>query len=158
VKSAGQVGAAEQRRRQMRFMIIVKATADSEAGVMPKPDVFEEMGRFNGELIEAGVLLAADGLHPSTEGARVTKTGGRLTVVDGPFSEAKELIAGFWIISAKDKEEALSWVKRIPLDDGETVELRRVFEAADFADMLPPEQIAREVAMRAENEQRMAQR
>ena len=142
----------------MRFMIIVKATANSEAGVMPKPEAFEAMGRFNGQLIEAGVLLAADGLHPSKAGARVTNNGGKLTVVDGPFAEAKELIAGFWIISAKDKEEALSWVKRIPLDDGETVELRRVYEAADFADALPPEQIAREEAVRAENEKRMAQR
>ncbi len=142
----------------MRFMIIVKATADSEAGVMPAPEAFEAMGRFNEQLIEAGVLLAGDGLHPSKEGARVTSKGGKLTVVDGPFTEAKELIAGFWIISAKDKEEALSWVKRIPFDDGETIELRRVFEAADFAEVLPPEQIAKEEEMRAANEKRMAQR
>lgn len=142
----------------MRFMIIVKATADSEAGVMPAPEAFEAMGRFNEQLIEAGVLLAGDGLHPSKEGARVTSKGGKLTVVDGPFAEAKELIAGFWIISAKDKEEALSWVKRIPFDDGETIELRRVFEAADFAEVLPPEQIAKEEEMRAANERRMAQR
>lgn len=141
----------------MRFMIIVKATADSEAGVMPAPEVFEAMGRFNEQLIEAGVLLAADGLHPSREGAKVTSKDGKLTVVDGPFSETKELIAGFWIISAKDKEEALSWVRRIPFDDGETVELRRVFEAADFAEVLSPEQIAREEAMRADNEKRQAQ-
>ena len=140
----------------MRFMIIVKATTDSEAGVMPAPEAFEAMGRFNEQLIDAGVLLAGDGLHPSKEGARVTNKGGKLTVVDGPFAEAKELIAGFWIISAKDKEEALSWVKRIPFDDGETVELRRVFEAADFAEVLPPEQIAKEEALRAENEKRMA--
>jgi len=142
----------------MRFMIIVKATADSEAGVMPGPEVFEAMGKFNEALIDAGVLLAGEGLHPSKEGARVTSKGGKLTVMDGPFAETKELIAGFWIISAKDKEEALSWVRRIPFDDGETVELRRVFEAADFAEVLPPEQIAKEEAMRAENERRMAQR
>jgi hypothetical protein len=140
----------------MRFMIIVKATADTEAGVMPGPEVFEAMGRFNEQLIEAGVLLAGEGLHPSREGARVTSKNGKLTVVDGPFAETKELIAGFWVISAKDKDEALSWVKRIPLDDGETVELRRVFEAADFADVLSPEQIAREETMRAENEKRLA--
>jgi hypothetical protein len=140
----------------MRFMIIVKATADSEAGVMPAPEAFEAMGRFNEQLIEAGVLLAGDGLHPLKEGARVTSKGGKLTVVDGPFAEAKELIAGFWIISAKDKEEALSWVKRIPFDDGETIELRRVFEAADFAEVLSPEQIAKEEEMRAANEKRMA--
>jgi len=123
----------------MRFMIIVRGNADTEAGVMPAPEVFEAMGRFNEQLIEAGVLLAADGLHPTREGARVTNRGGRLEVIDGPFAEAKELIAGFWIISAKDKDEALSWVKRIPIDDGETVELRRVFEAADFAEVISPE-------------------
>lgn len=125
----------------MRFMIIVKSTPDTEAGAMPAPEVFEAMSRFNEQLIEAGVLLGAEGLHPSKEGARVTSNGGKFTVVDGPFAESKELIAGFWIISAKDKEEALSWVKRIPFDEGETVELRRVFEAADFAEVLPPERI-----------------
>ena len=128
----------------MRFMIIVKATPETEAGVMPDaPEMFEAMGKFNEQLINAGVLLAADGLHPSSEGARVTNSGGRLTVVDGPFAEAKELIAGYWVISAKDKQEALSWVKRIPFGEGETIELRRVFEAADFADMLPAEQVER---------------
>ena len=142
----------------MRFMIIVKATPDSEAGIMPKPEAFEAMGRFNEQLIEAGVLLAGDGLHPSSQGARITSTGGRIEVLDGPFTESKELIAGFWIISAKNKEEALSWVKRIPFDDGETIELRRVFEAADFAKVLPPEVIAREEGLRAKNEQRLAQR
>lgn len=142
----------------MRFMIIVQGNADTEAGVMPAPEVFEAMGRFNEQLIEAGVLLSADGLHPTKEGARVTNKGGRLEVVDGPFAESKELIAGFWIISAKDKEEALSWVKRIPIDDGETVELRRVFEAADFGEVLSPEQIEKEEKMRADNEKRMAGR
>lgn len=127
----------------MRFMIIIKGNADTEAGVMPAPEVFEAMGRFNDQLIAAGVLLGADGLHPTSEGARVTNQGGRLVVVDGPFAEAKELIAGYWIISAKDKDEALSWVKRIPIDDGETVELRRIFEATDFAETLPPDQIER---------------
>ncbi len=137
----------------MRYMIIVKANADSEAGVIPGPEVFEAMGRFNEQLIEAGVLLAADGLHPTKEGALVTNNGGRLEVIDGPFTESKELIAGFWIISAKDKEEALSWVKRIPIDEGETVELRRVFEAADFADALPPEMIEQFEAQAAKNSQ-----
>jgi hypothetical protein len=127
----------------MRFMIIVKGNTEAEAGVIPAPEVFEAMGKFNEELINAGVLLAADGLHPTREGARVTNNGGKLTVVDGPFAEAKELIAGYWVISAKDKQEALSWVKRIPIDDGETIELRRVFEAADFAEALPTEQVAR---------------
>ena len=142
----------------MRFMIIVKATADSEAGVMPGPEVFEAMGRFNEQLIDAGVLLSADGLHPSKEGARVTSKGGKLTVLDGPFAETKELIAGFWIINARDKEDAVSWVRRIPFGEGETIELRRVFEAADFAEVLPPEHIAKEEQLRADNEKRTAQR
>lgn len=136
----------------MRFMIIVKANRDTEAGVMPAPEVFEAMGRFNDELIDAGVLLAGDGLHPSSEGARVRREGGKHVVVDGPFAEAKELIAGYWLIQAKDKEEALSWARRIPLGEGEEVELRRVFEASDFADVLPPEEIAKEEAWRVANQ------
>jgi hypothetical protein len=136
----------------MRFMIIVKATKDTEAGVMPPPEAFEAMGKFNDELIDAGVLLAGDGLHPSSEGARVRREGNRRVVTDGPFSETKELIAGYWLIQAKDREEALSWVKRVPIDDGEELELRRVFEAADFAEVLPPEEIAREQAWREANE------
>jgi hypothetical protein len=132
----------------MRFMIIVKGTADSEAGVMPAPEMFEAMGRFNEELINAGVLLAAEGLHPSNKGARVTSEGGKLVVKDGPFAEAKELVAGFWIISAKSQDEALEWVKRIPFEDGETIELRRVYEAADFAEVMPDEAIAKEQAWR----------
>lgn len=140
----------------MRFMIIVKATRDTEAGVMPAPEVFEAMGRFNDELISAGVLLALDGLHPTSEGARVRREGGKHVVVDGPFAESKELIAGFWLIQARDKEEALGWVKRVPLDEGEELELRRVFEAADFAGVLPPEEMAREQAWRAANERPVA--
>lgn len=132
----------------MRFMIIVKANAASEAGVTPAPEMFEAMGRFNEELINAGVLLAAEGLHPSSKGARVTSEGGKFVVKDGPFAEAKELVAGFWIISAKSQDEALEWVKRIPFEDGETIELRRVFEAADFAEVMPDEAIAKEQAWR----------
>ena len=132
----------------MRFMIIVKATPDSEAGVMPPPESFEAMGRFNEALINAGVLLAAEGLHPSNQGARVTAEAGRLIVRDGPFAESKELIAGFWVISAKSRDEALEWVKRIPFDDGETIELRRVYEAADFAEIVPEEAVAKEQAWR----------
>jgi hypothetical protein len=127
----------------MRFMMIIKSDAATEAGAMPASEDFEAMGKFNEELISAGVLLAADGLHPSREGAMVSKEGGKVRVVDGPFAEAKELIAGFWIITAKDKEEALSWARRIPFGEGGRVELRRVYEAADFADVLPPEQIER---------------
>ena len=140
----------------MRFMIIVKATNDTEAGVTPGPDLFEAMGKFNDELIEAGVLLAGDGLHPSSEGARVRRAGDRREVVDGPFAEAKDLIAGYWLIQAQDRAEALSWVKRVPLEDGEELELRRVFEAADFADVLPPEEIAKEQAWRDANERPVA--
>ena len=136
----------------MRFMIIVKATPQSEAGLMPAPELFEAMGKFNDELIAAGVMLAGDGLYPSKDGARVTSNGGKLTVVDGPFAETKELIAGFWIISAKDKDEALSWVRKIPFDDMETVELRRVYESADFAGFVPDEMIEKEEAWRAANE------
>ena len=132
----------------MRFMIIVKANAASEAGIMPAPEMFEAMGKFNEELINAGVLLAAEGLHPSIKGARVTSENGKLVVKDGPFAEAKELVAGFWIISAKSQDEALEWVKRIPFEDGETIELRRVFEAADFAEVVPDEAIAKEQAWR----------
>ena len=132
----------------MRFMIIVKANADSEAGVMPAPEMFEAMGRFNEDLINAGVLLAAEGLHPSNKGARVTSEGGKLVVKDGPFAETKELVAGFWIISAKSQDEALEWVKRIPFENGETIELRRVFEAADFAEVVPEDAVAKEQAWR----------
>lgn len=132
----------------MRFMIIVKANAASEAGIVPAPEMFEAMGRFNEALINAGVLLAAEGLHPSSKGARVTSEDGQLIVKDGPFAEAKELIAGFWVISAKSQDEALEWVKRIPFEDGETIELRRVFEAADFAEIVPDEAVAKEQAWR----------
>lgn len=132
----------------MRFMIIVKATADSEAGVMPPPESFEAMGRYNEQLINAGILLAAEGLHPSSHGARVTSEDGQLIVKDGPFAETKELIAGFWVISAKSQDEALEWVRRIPFENGETIELRRVFEAADFAEIVPPEAVAQEQAWR----------
>ena len=137
----------------MRFMIIVKGSPESEAGIMPAPEVFEAMGKFNEELINAGVLLAAEGLHPSSNGARVTSEAGKLVVRDGPFAEAKELVAGFWIISAKSRDEALEWVKRIPFDDGETIELRRVFEAADFAEIVPEKDVAKEQAWRDATQQ-----
>lgn len=132
----------------MRFMIIVKADPASEAGELPPAEMFEAMGRFNEDLISAGVLLAAEGLHPSNQGARVTSEGGKLVVRDGPFAETKELVAGFWIITAKSRDEALEWVKRIPFADGETIELRRVFEAADFAEVMPDDAIAKEQAWR----------
>ena len=132
----------------MRFMMVVKASTDSENGVMPGPEVFEAMGKFNEELIAAGVLLAAEGLHPSSKGARVTMESGKHVIKDGPFAETKELIAGFWIIQVTSQDEALQWVKRIPLEDGDTIELRRVFEAADFTDVVPEEEVAKEQAWR----------
>jgi hypothetical protein len=131
-------------------MILVKASKESEAGVLPTAEQIAEMGKYNDELVKAGVLLALDGLQPSSKGARIKFSGGKRTVTDGPFAEAKELIAGFWVIQVKSKEEALEWASRIPFDGGEEVELRQVFDASDFpSDILPPEQAAREEEIRA---------
>jgi hypothetical protein len=116
----------------MRFMILVKANADSEAGVMPTYEELAEMGRFNEELVKAGVLLAGEGLHPTSNGYRVQFSGSDRTVIDGPFGATKELLAGFWLIQVKSPEEAVEWVKRIPFREGE-VEIRRVFDTEDFA-------------------------
>jgi len=124
----------------MRFLILVKASKDSEAGVLPNEKLLTEMGQFNEELVKAGVMLAAEGLQPSSKGARVKFSGGKRTVIDGPFAETKELIAGFWIWQVKSKEEAIEWVKRIPNptgDEGE-VEIRQVFEADDFGAEFTP--------------------
>src|SRR5438093_12675835 len=115
----------------MRFMILVKADKNSEAGVMPSEKLLTDMGKFNEELVKAGVLLAGEGLHPSSKGARVAFSGDKRTVTDGPFSETKELIAGFWLIQAKSKEEAIEWVKRAPMQETE-LEIRQVFQADDF--------------------------
>ena len=120
----------------MRAMILVKANPDSEAGKLPPPEVFEEMGKFNDELMRAGVMLAGEGLHPSSKGARITFDGDKKTVVDGPFAETKELIAGFWILQVKSLDEAVEWIKRSPFREG-TVEIRQIFEAEDFGDALP---------------------
>jgi hypothetical protein len=118
----------------MRFMLLVKASRDSEAGVMPSAELLVEMGRFNEQLIKAGVLLAGEGLHPSSKGARVRFKGPNRTVIDGPFAETKELVAGFWLIQVKSKEEAIEWVKRVPNPTGEEgeIEIRQVFDAQDF--------------------------
>ena len=139
----------------MRFMMIVKASKESEAGMMPPAELMEAMGRFNEELVKAGVLLAGEGLQPSSKGARVRFSGGRRTVIDGPFAETKELIAGFWLLQVKSKEEAIEWAKRCPAPHGEgndtELEIRQVFEAADFpADVLTPEEAAKEQALREE--------
>jgi hypothetical protein len=136
----------------MRFMILMKASADTEAGVLPSTEMLTEMGKFNEELVNAGVLLAGEGLHPSSKGARVVLSGDRRTVVDGPFAETKELLAGFWLIDVKSKDEAIEWVKRVPSlpDGGESViEIRQVFEAADFGDALTPELAEAEAELRA---------
>jgi hypothetical protein len=136
----------------MRFMILVKASKDSEAGVLPDEKLLTEMGKFNEELVKAGVLLAAEGLQSSSKGARVKFSGGKRTVIDGPFAETKELIAGFWLWQVKSKEEAIEWVKRIPNptgDEGE-VEIRQVFEADDFGAEFTPELRAQEERLRAE--------
>lgn len=124
----------------MRFMIIIKATQDSEAGKMPSAELLNEMGKFNEELVKAGVMLAGDGLQPSAKGARVRFSGKRRTVIDGPFSETKELIAGFWILQLKSLDEAKEWVKRIPNPTGEEgeVEIRPIYEVTDF-DYAPKE-------------------
>ena len=136
----------------MRFMLIVKADANSEAGVMPSQELLTEMGKYNEELVKAGVLLAGEGLHPSAKGARVKFSGSTRTVVDGPFSETKELIAGYWLIQVKSREEAIEWVKRCPnpMDGESEIEIRQVFEAEDFGAEFTPELRAQEERLRAE--------
>jgi hypothetical protein len=137
----------------MRFMIIVKATKDSEAGVMPSEQLLTEMGKFNEELVNAGVMLAGEGLQPSSKGARVKFSGSTRTVFDGPFAETKELIAGYWLWQVKSKEEAIEWVKRcpnpMPGEDSE-IEIRQVFEAEDFGAEFTPELREQEERLRAE--------
>ena len=122
----------------MRFMVIVKATKESEAGVLPSREMLEAMGKFNEKLSEAGVMLAGEGLQASSKGARVKFTGGKPTVTDGPFAETKELVAGFWLWQVRSREEAIEWVRRAPFRD-EEIEIRQVFEAEDFGDALSPE-------------------
>ncbi len=136
----------------MRVMVLIKASKESEAGVLPSEQLLTEMGRFNEELVKAGVMLAGEGLQPSSKGARVRFTGAKRTVVDGPFAETKELIAGFWLWQVKSMDEAIEWVKRIPNPTGEEgeVEIRQVFEADDFGDELTPELREREKRLRAQ--------
>jgi hypothetical protein len=134
----------------MRYMVIVKANKDSEAGVMPKQKLLEEMGKFNEELVKAGVMLAGDGLQPSSKGKRVRFSGQKRTLIDGPFTEAKELIAGYWLWQVRSMEEAVEWVKRCPNPhEGESeIEIRQVFELEDFGAELTPELKKREQSMR----------
>src|SRR5690242_16135195 len=134
----------------MRFMVIVKADKDSEAGVMPSEQLLTDMGKYNEELAKAGVMLAGEGLHPSSKGARVKFSGTQRTVTDGPFPETKELIAGFWLWKVNSKEEAIAWLKRAPFDGGTEVELRQVFEAEDFGPQFTPELREQEERIRAQ--------
>src|SRR5438128_592629 len=123
----------------MRFMVLVKASQESEAGAMPSQEILAAMGNYNEELVKAGVMLAGDGLHPSSKGARVRFDGSRRTVIDGPFAETKELVAGYWLWQCKSLDEAIEWLKRAPFDGGTEVEIRPVFEAEDFGAEFTPE-------------------
>jgi hypothetical protein len=138
----------------MRFMVIVKATADSEAGKMPSTEMLAAMGKYNEELVKAGIMLAGDGLHPSSKGARVHFSGSKRTVIDGPFAETKELIAGFWIWQVRSLDEAIEWVKRCPnpMDGPSDIEIRQIFEAEDFGAEFTPELREQEKRIIAEAE------
>ena len=136
----------------MRVMVLVKADKQSEAGVLPDEKILAEMGQFNEELVKAGVMLAGEGLQPSSKGARVRFSGAKRTVIDGPFTEAKELIAGFWLWQVESMEEAIDWLKRAPFDQTE-VEIRQVFEADDFGEAFTPELREQEERLRAQAEQ-----
>ena len=138
----------------MRFMVIVKADQNSEAGVLPSEEMLTAMTKYNEELAKAGVMLAGEGLHPSSKGARVRFSGKKRTVIDGPFAETKELVAGFWLIQVKSKEEAIDWVKRVPfdaVDEGTEIEVRQVFESEDFGENMTPELREKEERIRAQN-------
>jgi len=140
----------------MRFIILLKANQDSEAGVMPSEELITAMMKFNEELVNAGVLLAGEGLHPSSKGARVRFSGDQRTVVDGPFAETKELVAGFWIFKVNSREEAIEWVKRCPnpMEGDSEIEIRQIFEMEDFGDAITPELREQEERMRAKAEGR----
>ena len=134
----------------MRVMVIVKANKESEAGEMPNEKILTDMGKYNEELVKAGVMLAGEGLHPSSKGKRVRFSGADRTVVDGPFAETKELIAGYWIWQCKSKTEAIEWLKRAPFDGGTEVEIRQIFSPEDFGDALTPELREQEDRLRAQ--------
>ena len=134
----------------MRFMVIVKASKDSEAGITPGTEQLTPMGKFNEDMAKAGVMLAGEGLHPSSKGARVKFSGGTTTVIDGPFAETKELVAGFWLWKCKSLDDAIAWLKRAPFDGGTEVEIRQVFEAEDFGAEFTPELREQEERVRAQ--------
>jgi hypothetical protein len=140
----------------MRFIVMVKASKDSEAGVLPSQQMLEEMGKFNEELVKAGIMLAGEGLKPSSQGVRVKFSGTKRSVVDGPFAETKELVAGFWIWQVKSLEEAIEWVKRCPnpMPGDSEIEIRPIYEAEDFGDNFTPEERAKEAKLRAQIEKK----
>src|SRR5437763_6607807 len=133
----------------MRFMVIVKASKDSEAGVMPSTELLAAMGKFNEEMVKAGVMLAGEGLHPTSKGARIKYSGNEPSVSNGPFTLSGDLVAGFWLIQVKSRDEAIQWMKRAPFDGGAEIEIRQVFETEDFGEALTPELREQEVRLRA---------
>lgn len=136
----------------MRVMVIVKASEESEAGKMPTEELLRDMGKYNEELVKAGVMLAGEGLHPTSKGKRIRFSGRQRTVIDGPFAETKELVAGFWLWQVRTLDEAVEWLKRAPFDGGTEIELRPIFEAEDFGKELTPELRAQEERLRADIE------
>ncbi len=134
----------------MRFMVIVKADKNSETGVMPSTELLTAMGKFNEEMVKAGVMLAGEGLHPSSNGARIKFSGKERTVTAGPFAATSELVAGFWLIQVKSRDEAIEWLKRAPFDGGSEIEIRQVFETEDFGEALTPELREQEARLRAQ--------
>jgi hypothetical protein len=138
-----------ERRRTMRVMVIVKASRESEAGQMPSQELLTDMGKFNEELVKAGVMLAGEGLHPSSKGKRVRFSGAHRTVIDGPFAETKELVGGYWLWQVTSMDDAVEWLKKAPFDGGTEVEIRPVFEADDFGEEFTPELRAQEERLRA---------
>ena len=143
----------------MRFMVLVKADKNSEAGALPSKEILAAMGKFNEEMVKAGVMLAGEGLHPTSKGARIKFSGTKRSVTDGPFAETKELLAGFWMLEVKSKQEAIDWASRAPFGDGVEIEVRQVFEASDFpAEIFPTEDAAREQTLRDELQRKTATR
>jgi hypothetical protein len=139
-----------QTEQAMRFMVIVKADKNSEAGVMPTTELLTAMGKFNEEMVKAGVMLAGEGLHPSSKGARIKYSGKERIVTSGPFSATGDLVSGFWLIQVKSSDEAIEWMKRAPFDGGAEIEIRQVFDAEDFGEALTPELREQETRLRAE--------
>jgi hypothetical protein len=139
-----------KRSMTMRFMVIVKADRNSEAGVMPSTELLTAMGKFNEEMVKAGIMLAGEGLHPSSKGTRIKYSGKERTVTSGPFSATGDLVSGFWLIQTKSRDEAIEWMKRAPFDGGAEIELRQVFDAEDFGEALTPELREQEARLRAE--------